>query len=379
VLIAAALAGRGVASAQSGIEVRSNTAQSDFPNGISFQLCASATSGFEDIRLVYQIAPDGVSASAVPQCTPGSDTPGRYQLAGSQQDTIIPGAEVTTSGDDFRRDDEETPRRSYTKTAADWKTITEQKHDDLVLQRRRRARAVLEAGQRASSAPAPLQTTVRHSGKAHYYRTADECSRRSSRTQRGRRHAGVRSSTRHGHGRPPTRRRMDIARHEIVLRPARGAEGAYNPPDWVTRRGGLPAVAAHQGPGEAVESAIRNNTVPRGAQHELSSGGLSSNVLLFYGESWSLVKFLIETYGEQKFADLYRAIDAGAGTPGALQQVYGFSEDGLENAWRASVGLPPRDVPTPEDGALAPRDNETASSSQTADDASGLKTVLIVA
>ena len=43
VLIAAALAGRGVASAQSGIEVRSNTAQSDFPNGISFQLGASAT------------------------------------------------------------------------------------------------------------------------------------------------------------------------------------------------------------------------------------------------------------------------------------------------------------------------------------------------
>ena len=54
------------------------------------------------------------------------------------------------------------------------------------------------------------------------------------------------------------------------------------------------------------------------------------------------MKFLIDTYGEQKFADLFRAFDDGATTAEALQQVYGFNQDGLENAWRDSVGLPPR-------------------------------------
>ena len=29
----------------------------------------------------------------------------------------------------------------------------------------------------------------------------------------------------------------------------------------------------------------------------------------------------------------------------ALEQVYGFNVDGLETAWRASLGLPPRQIP----------------------------------
>jgi len=41
----------------------------------------------------------------------------------------------------------------------------------------------------------------------------------------------------------------------------------------------------------------------------------------------------------------------------ALQEVYGFNVDGLEQAWRASLGLAPRDIPptpTPFSAALVP-------------------------
>jgi hypothetical protein len=75
---------------------------------------------------------------------------------------------------------------------------------------------------------------------------------------------------------------------------------------------------------------------------------------LFYGQSWSLVDFLVTTYGEDQFAALFRAYASGATTAEALEQVYGFNQDGLENEWRASVGLPPREAPTPGEGAAVP-------------------------
>ena len=64
-------------------------------------------------------------------------------------------------------------------------------------------------------------------------------------------------------------------------------------------------------------------------------------------QSYSLVDFLITTYGEDKFAALLHAFGGGASTTSALEEVYGFNQDGLENAWRESVGLPPRSAPTP--------------------------------
>jgi hypothetical protein len=328
-----------------------------------------------------------VRASAVPQCTPGSDTTCRYQLAGSRQDAIIPGAEVTylwrMTSDGTT---EETPPQEivYEDSRFDWKTITEQNMTIWYYSGSEdEARAVLEAGleseQRGS---ALLQTTVDIPVKLFYYRTAKEMQPAIlSNNSEGVITLGevVYSDTAMVAADASPK---DIARHEIAHLVQRAAlKGAYNPPDWVTE--GVAVYLQSQpigGQREAVESAIRNNSVLSvRSMSSASSGALSSNVLLFYGESWSLVQFLIDTYGEQKFADLYRAIDAGAGTPGALQQVYGFNEDGLENAWRSSVGLPPREAPTPEDGALAPAPtNEATGSNTTADGASDSKTVLIV-
>ncbi len=50
---------------------------------------------------------------------------------------------------------------------------------------------------------------------------------------------------------------------------------------------------------------------------------------LFYGQSWSLVSFLIDTYGEDDFAQLFAEIKGGVTTDSALDTVYGFDQDGL--------------------------------------------------
>ncbi len=361
-LVLASMAIGHIALAQSAIEVHSSTAQSDFPNGIRFQLDASASGGFDDIRLVYQIAPDGVRATAVPQCTAGSNPTCHYQLSGSQQDIIIPGAEVTyfwrlTAGGETRETEPQTV--SYEDDRFDWKTITEKNMTVWYYSGSEdEARAVLEAGleseQRAS---ALLQTTVDIPVRIFYYRTAEEM---------GPAILGNNSENVVTLGEvvysdaamvAADASPKDIARHEVAHIVQRAAlKASYNPPDWVTE--GMAVYMQSQpfrGQRGAVDSAIESGRVLSvRSMSSASSGGLAQNVELFYGESWSLVKFLIETYGDQKFADLYRAIDAGAGTAGALQQVYAFNEDGLENAWRDSVGLPPREAPTPDDNALTP-------------------------
>jgi hypothetical protein len=142
----------------------------------------------------------------------------------------------------------------------------------------------------------------------------------------------------------------EIARHEvahIVVRQAVRSAGGL--PDWLNE--GTAVFAQTQplpGQRRALERAISSGEVfSVRSLSSASSGATSERVELFYGQSWSLVDFLVTTYGEEQFAQLFQAFDEGATTADALQQVYGFNQDGLENAWRESVGLPPRSVPTP--------------------------------
>lgn len=75
------------------------------------------------------------------------------------------------------------------------------------------------------------------------------------------------------------------------------------------------------------------------------SGGFSevaSKAYLSYSQSYSIVNFLIETHGQDKMNSLLIALRDGTTVDNALLQVYGFDIDGLENAWRESIGATPR-------------------------------------
>lgn len=64
-----------------------------------------------------------------------------------------------------------------------------------------------------------------------------------------------------------------------------------------------------------------------------------------YSQSYSLVTFLREAYGQEKIQALLLALAQGAGTDAALEQVYGFNVDGLEQAWRTWIGVAQRPIP----------------------------------
>jgi hypothetical protein len=172
----------------------------------------------------------------------------------------------------------------------------------------------------------------------------------------------------------------DIARHEVTHIVVRQAVPApYSVPDWLNE--GL-AVYSQSEPlsfhRNAIESAIESGRVlSLRSMSTASVGGTAERSSLFYGQSWSVVTFLIETYGEAQFADLFAAFRTGATTGEALEQVYGFNQDGLENAWRESVGLPPRQaVTTPDDSPSVTPTSPAGAPADTDDDDS--KVVLIV-
>jgi hypothetical protein len=75
------------------------------------------------------------------------------------------------------------------------------------------------------------------------------------------------------------------------------------------------------------------------------SGGFSevpSKAYLSYSQSYSIVKFLIEGYGQDKMNTLLVTLRDGSTVDEALVQVYGFNINGLETAWRESIGAAPQ-------------------------------------
>ncbi len=61
--------------------------------------------------------------------------------------------------------------------------------------------------------------------------------------------------------------------------------------------------------------------------------------LLAYAESYSLVQFLREKYGQEKMFELLETFKQGSSYDAALVKVYGFDMDGLNNLWRDYVAV----------------------------------------
>ena len=89
------------------------------------------------------------------------------------------------------------------------------------------------------------------------------------------------------------------------------------------------------------------------------SGGFPTaqeEALVAYGESFSLVQYLTEEHGPEKLGALLAMYRSGNTTDIALEQVYGFDQEGLEGEWRRHIGAPPmaQELPDQTPTSLAP-------------------------
>jgi hypothetical protein len=68
---------------------------------------------------------------------------------------------------------------------------------------------------------------------------------------------------------------------------------------------------------------------------------IPEKALLSYAQSYGVVKFMLETYGQEKMDQLLRDLSDAKPIDAALIERYGLDTDGLDTAWRESVGLAP--------------------------------------
>lgn len=153
---------------------------------------------------------------------------------------------------------------------------------------------------------------------------------------------GVPPSIAESWGRPTVRHELA---HLVIGQFGRSCVGGSRP-TWLDE--GL-AVFAEGSPSETIQediaNGIKNNQFEpvRSLNGAFSSHGPEAGIA--YSQSYSLVNFLLHQYGQDKMQALLLTLADGVGYDEALQAVYGFNEDGLEQAWRKSLNLPPRDIP----------------------------------
>ncbi len=398
VISVAALAGP--VAAQGGIEVTSQDVSNEFPNGAVFSVSATSDTEITEVTLRYEVAPDGSRAYGTAECTGVTSVQCSFDLESNARTFLIPGTEITYFWelDDAAGNHLETEPALYVyeDSRFSWESMSEGNltvwfyaaGEDEV-------RNVLQVGLEALERMGGLVgAEVDFPVKVFYYESASDMQ------------AAARAP-----GETPDRGvvtlgevvfsdtalvsadsvPLDVLRHElthIVLRQA--AKGALaDIPAWLDEG---TAVYAQNSPLSGVEQALdlaieRNEVFSVRSLTSSSLGGLGANVSLFYGQSWSLVSFLIDEFGPEKFAELFATLREGTTVDEALESVYGFDQDGFENAWRESVGLPPREVvePTeqPAEAAVpatpAPAEQETQALPQDEDNGGPVLALAIVA
>jgi hypothetical protein len=97
---------------------------------------------------------------------------------------------------------------------------------------------------------------------------------------------------------------------------------------------------------DSLDSAVSNDVLFSVRSIASAFPADSDEAILCYAESHSIVKFLIDNYGSEKFLDLLNLFKQGATDDEALSQVYGFDTDGLNGNWRTSFGLGPQPTVT---------------------------------
>src|SRR5688572_20329080 len=98
-----------------GIEVRSQTVQNRFPDGIQITLFAVSNADINSIRLRYRLLPDGSTTFGRPQCTGTTAVNCSLSVGASSAVFLVPGVEVVYNWElgDAAGNSLETPEQTH--------------------------------------------------------------------------------------------------------------------------------------------------------------------------------------------------------------------------------------------------------------------------
>lgn len=93
-----------------------------------------------------------------------------------------------------------------------------------------------------------------------------------------------------------------------------------------------------------LDQAIKNNSLISIRSLNGGFSELPDKANLSYSQSYSIIRFLIDTYGQEKMTQLMVALQDAKPIDVALSEVYGYETEGLEDDWRQAIGAAPRVV-----------------------------------
>jgi hypothetical protein len=357
-LIAFAAASAGSAAAQAAAQVSDNAATLDFPNTITFSATLQSSAQISSIVLEYgtrQSTCGEVIAKGFPEFSPGTRVQVEWTWDMRQAGSLPPGATIWWRWRFVDEAGKETSSEEQTVTWLDeyndWQTI-----DGGLLRlhwygsNEKTAQAILQAGLDG------LEFNERESGlKAdspidlymypNYVDMRDAILYEPSWT-------GGMAFPEHnvvimGLSESDNRWDRTMVVHELthVLVGDLTFSCLTIMPTWLNE--GLAVYSEGEldpGSADQLEQAIRDDALI--SVRSLSAGfsEIPDKAYLSYSQSYSIVKFLIETHGQEKMTALLNTLKQGVGVDEALLEVYGFDVEGLEDAWRESVGAAPRAV-----------------------------------
>ncbi len=344
------------ASAIAPLETRANQAILNFPNTVTFQAQVSADADIQSVVLEYgttQLTCGEVVAKAFPRFSPGRNVTVEWTWDMRQSGSIPPGANIwwrwRVTDSNGKESITKTENVTWLDSTYKWQTLTDR---DLRIHWYRGdqafAREVLSAA-RGGLALNEQSAGLNPDGVIDIYIYGDYNDLRSA--------VLYAPSWTGGQAFPdfniviigiaPNNLEWGKAAtvHELthVLVGNLTFSCLGDVPTWLNEglavysEGGLDSASQRQ-----LDQAIQQDTL---LTVRSISGGFSEvadKANLSYSQSYSIVKFLVETYGQPKMNELLLALRDGTTIDSALVKVYGFDVEGLEDAWRAGIGAKAR-------------------------------------
>jgi hypothetical protein len=357
-----------VTAARADATIESATVENGFPKQLSFRVTASASIDITDVSLKYAISGRNSSALGKPTgfARAKNLTAEVIVPTGSSQGYIPVGSEftyhweitladgTTTSGPD--------QKFLYLPTGQDWKSVqgdfmTVYYHGD----REALAKAYLKAGvETYDKIGKKLLNSALRQTPVKVILFADEKEMSGAQAGKGSTFDSqtITCGTKHANDivfvipvACGSTDRTDTLRHEFghILNSTAAStdlEGTLaNLPAWLDEGTAVYAQSSAGDFADAFEAAAKSSRLIPFAQMA-TPPSTPSLVGVWYGEAYSMVKYLVDTGGPEKYAQYFAAIKKGARFDDALKQVYGFDVPGFEKQFLAAVGAAPGAQPT---------------------------------
>ncbi|MFQ6059636.1 MAG: peptidase MA family metallohydrolase, partial [Anaerolineae bacterium] len=357
-LLAGLISGLLPVSAQEGITVTSNTYEYKFSENLVFRLVARSESEIEEITLFYKYGLKGATNRRLPEFTPGQEITAEH-VERLQRGEIPPGSEIEyywriedAAGHSLKT---ETVTFTYMDDRFQWQSLSQGQitlywYDaDQAFGQRLLDKAVESLARLQENVGVAPEEPI----KIIVYRSKEDME--GALAFRGEifearittlgtvvapdimllhgTHAGVDQTIAH-----------ELSHVVVGL----ATDNPYGDiPAWLNE--GLAMYNEGElrgGNASALQIAIREDRL-HSVRSLTAHTGNPDEVNLWYGEVYSIVDFLLQTYGREKMAELLAVFKEGTAYDDALTRVYGFDQDELDARWRESLGLPPREVAAP--------------------------------